>query len=64
MDNYKKITLLKGDKVLSALEIKKKRHKLVYCKKLLKSISLGNGLVALCHRLWKIAPIFKLILVN
>ena len=43
MDNYKKITLLKGDKVLSALEIKKKRHKLVYCKKLLKKLTRTNS---------------------
>lgn len=42
MNNYKKITLLKGDKVLSALEIKKKRHKLVYCKKLLKKLTRTN----------------------
>lgn len=43
MNNYKKITLLKGDKVISALEIKKKRTNLVYCKKLFKKLTRTNS---------------------
>ncbi len=42
-NNYKKITFLKGDKILSAFEIKKKKTHLIYCKKFLKKLTRTNS---------------------